>query len=645
MKMDDVLEMDLKQLMQMDVVVTSVSKRPQKLHEAASAIFVVTQEDIRRTGATTIMEALRIVPGLLVSRVDQNNYAISSRGFNERFISNRLLVLIDGRSVYNPNDAGVPWVRQDTVLEDIERIEVIRGPGAALWGSNAVDGVINIITKSSSVTQGILLSGGAGTEERGFGTLRYGGKVRETLSYRVYGKYRDRDDGKRSDGTDSFDDKQMYQGGFRSDWQINPKDQLTLQGDYYESDIEKDFASRFNSYTPPFNIPLKVTETISGGNFITHWNRVLENDSDIKFRAYYDRVKSKSAETGRRIIDQADLDFQHDFRLGKKQNISWGLNYRFVSFNQEDTIRVVGTSPKTHRFGFFIHDEITLIPQKWNLILGSKFSHNQFSGFEVQPNIRTVWTPHPKHTLWAAISRAVRIPSLGEDSLNDTRAGFVGPGSVNVVSRIIADGRTNAEDLLAYEVGYRTKISPEISLDIAAYMNQYDNLTFLKLGTPFPEAIPAPAHLVSPLIFESGLEGESYGVELNAEWKPFQDWLLAGSYSYNQVDIRSVPSLVFPTAQVEDEPNHLFNIRSYLALPFNLEFDTLLYFVSSNKARNLDSYTRLDLRVGWKPTKKVEFSLVGQNLLEEQHREFTDNRVSATETQRSFYAKATFRFK
>jgi iron complex outermembrane recepter protein len=641
---DDVLEMDLKQLMQMDVVVTSVSKRPQKLHEAASAIYVVTQEDIRRSGATNIPEALRMVPGLLVARVDQNHYAISSRGFSRQTVSNKLLVLMDGRTIYSPDNSGVRWLVQDTLLEDIERIEVIRGPGAALWGSNAVNGVINIITKTARATQGTLLTGGTGTEEKGFGALRYGGKIGEKFHYRAYGKYRDRDDGKRGDGTDSFDEKQAFQGGFRSDWQVNPKDHLTMQGDYYENQVEKDLRSQFVSFTAPITIPLKLTETNTGANFIARWNRILENESAFKVQAYYDRATKKDGIIPV-VINQADLDFQYDFRVGERQAVSWGLSYHFSNFDIPLGIQLFRVPPDNQLFGFFVHDEITLIPKTWSVILGSKFEYNEFSGLEIQPNIRTAWTPHPKHTLWAAVSRSSRIPGATEDGLKFNVSGANIAGFPFVV-RITGDGRTEAEKLLAYEAGYRAQIQENFSFDIAGYVFQYDNLIDFITGAPFTETVPGPTHTVSPLIYENALEGEVFGVEVSADWRPLDFWRLAGSYSYNTIDLRLTTNSVISSAEnPEGEPNHMFNIRSYLELPHDLEFDTLLYYVSKYTEREVDSYARLDLRLGWKPTPQFELSLTGQNLLEDQHPEFDDQIQLRSEVERSFIAKATFRFK
>lgn len=641
---DHVLEMDIRQLMQVGIEVTSVSKRPQKLHEAASAIYVVTQKDIRRTGAVNIMEALRIVPGLLVSKIDQNQYAISARGFNSQFGSNKLLVLMDGRTLYNPSFAGVFWVSQDTVLEDIDRIEVIRGPGAALWGSNAVAGVINIITKDSSKTQGTLVSGGAGTEEEGFGSLRHGGKLGEDFNYRVYGKYRKRDSGKDAFGNDAFDEKEMLQGGFRSDWQVNQKNHLTLQGDYYDFDAEDDTISRFNSFTFPFNQPAPTTSNFVGANFLARWNRTLDKTSNIILQTYYDRTQVDDFFiTDESIANQFDLDFQHNFQWGESQKISWGLNYHYTHFDIVENTALVFPNNDTSLFGLFVHDEITLVPKTWSVILGSKFEHNQFSGFEIQPNIRTVWTPNRKNTIWAAVSRAVRIPTEVEDGVKWNIFGI--PGAPNVITREIGSPELEAENLLAFELGYRAQISPKLSFDMTGYLNFYDDISDTVLGTAFVEASPAPLHVVQPLIRSNVLEGEAIGAELSVDWKPLNNWRLSGSYSYNYIDLRPTSNAFAGTGLVaEGEPNHLFNVRSYLDLPHNLELDLMLYYQSEFTSRNVDDFTRVDMRLGWKPIEEVEFSLVGQNLLDDQHPEFNNQAQFRTETERSFYAKATFRF-
>lgn len=652
---NDVLEMDLQQLMQMDVLVTSVSKRPQKLHEAASAVYVVTQEDIRRTGAVNLMEALRIVPGVLVSKINQNKFAVSVRGFNRGIGSDKLLVLIDGRSVYSPVSSGlnkgVRWVVQDVVLEDVERIEVIRGPGAALWGSNAVAGVINIITKSATETQGVLAAAGGGTEERAFGTLRYGGKLSQDFSYRIYGKYRDRDAGKLVNDTDSFDSKQMGQFGFRSDWQVNSQDHLTMQGDYYNQDTDLNLDNRFVSLAVG-SLPFKDIETNRGANFLTRWTRKLGDSSSFRFQAYYDRVETESGLPFSSKGDQVDLDFQHNFLIGERQNFSWGWDYRFVEFQfGESNIHKKPLETSSHLAGFFVHDEITIIPNRWNVIIGSKFEHNEYSGFEYQPNIRTVWTPHPNHTFWGAVSRAVRIPNALEEEGEFDALSI--PTVPTLIIREQNDGRTKAEELLAFEAGYKLNLpAKKINFDITAFLFNYDNLIEQAKGPTFLEVDPAPAHLVSLAINDNILKGEIYGLELSAEWQVLENWKLSGGYTFSMADLRPIstvplnvqPSGLFPDAAVEGEPNHIFNIRSYLNLPHDLELDTMFYYVDKNEGLNIPSYSRLDLRLGWNPTKKVELSLVGQNLLDGTHPELSEGIEIDSETERSFYVKGTFRF-
>ncbi len=646
-------QMDLQQLMQTEVVVTSVSKRPQKLHETASAIYVVTQEDIRRTGAVNIMEALRIVPGVQVSKINQNRYAISIRGFNRRLGSDKLLVLMDGRTLYSPSAAGVFWIGQDTMLEDIDRIEVIRGPGAALWGSNAVAGVINIITKSAHDTDGLLVSGGTGTEEKGFGSVRYAGEYKEGLNYRVYARYRDRDEGLRPNGNTGIDDKQMYIGGFRTDWQANPENHLTFQGDHYSLDAGLDFNSRFVSLSQG-NAPFQGTTTQRGSNFLARWDRYLEDASAFKVQAYYDRLLRKADGVPfDNVVEQADLEFQYDFLTefwSKTHNVSWGLNYRYTRFNFDHTEILELPDRDTNLFGFFIHDEISLVPDTWSLITGIKIEHNEFSGFEFQPSIRTVWTPNNRHTLWSAVSRAVRIPTVTEATAEVNRALI--PGAPPLLLRERNQNNLDAEELIAYEVGYRFKPIKELNFDATAYYFDYDKIIEFTTGPVFFEATPPPPHLVFPFKSDNSLKGEVFGFELAAQWQPLSNWRIAGSYTFTKIDLKPLLANVFnPGAfnsegdlDAEGEPEHIFNIRSYLNLPHNFEFDSFLYYVSRNSTRRIPAYTRVDLRLGWKPVDDLELSLVAQNLQDNAHPELTELLEASTETQRSFYFKVTMNF-
>ncbi|MDH3256070.1 MAG: TonB-dependent receptor [Nitrospinota bacterium] len=651
--------MDIHQLMQTEVTVTSVSKRPEPLHKAASAIYVLTQEDIRRSGAVTIMEALRMVPGVLVSKINQNRYAISIRGFNRRLGSDKLLVLMDGRSIYSPVSSGVFWIGQDTVLEDIERIEVIRGPGAALWGSNAVAGVINIITKSAGDTQGGLAAGGTGSEERGFGTLRYGSKLDNGLNYRVYGKYRDRDDGKAADGSNAFDDKQIGQGGVRSDWQINKKDLLTMQGDYYRLNSDLDFRSRFVSLADG-SAPFQGTNVQEGANFLTRWNRVMDDASSYQLQFYFDHLKRKSGIPSDTVVNQYDIDFQHNLpfqTFQKSHNFSWGLNYRYVHFDRERSNIVEISRQESHLASLFLHDEIELIPDELSLILGTKIEYNVFTGFEFQPSVRTAWNPHPDHTVWAAFSRAVRLPNLSEENYNINRIlipapGFLGTGNPTLLQET-NDGRTDAEVLLAYELGYRFKASKKLNFDITAYYFDYDNLIEINDGVPTQFFQPGPpVHDIFPVFNDNSLEGEVYGAEVSGQWQVFRNWRLSGSYSFAEIQLRPLPGFsISPNAfnndgdfEAEGEPKHIFNIRSYLNLPYNLELDTMYYYVSKNRSRSIPEYGRLDVRLGWQPTKNVDLSFVAQNLLDPSHPELNEFLEVESETQRSYYLKVTLNF-
>ncbi len=658
---DEIFEMDIHQLMQTEVTVTSVSKRPELVHKAASAIYVLTGEDIRRAGAVNIMEALRMVPGVLVSKVNQNRYAISIRGFNQRFGSDKLLVLMDGRSIYSPVAAGVFWIGQDTVLEDIDRIEVIRGPGAALWGSNAVAGVINIITKSAGETQGGLVAGGAGTEERGFGTLRYGGKLENGLNYRVYGKYRDRDDGKMVGGGDSFDDKQIGQGGFRTDWQIDHQNQLTVQGDYYRLESDLDFRSRFISLSAG-SAPYQGPNHQEGANILTRWTRTMEDSSSFQLQMYYDRLKRKSGVPFDNVVDQFDIDFQHNLSFAEVHNFIWGLNYRYINYDLETTNIINNNRDNSNLASLFLHDEISLIPKKLSMILGLKIEYNSFTDFEYQPSVRAAWNPSPNQTVWAAFSRAVRLPTVDDQNIKVNQV-LVPAAQAMLPADLFIQQITNAgaksEELLAYELGYRAKIGEKLNFDLTGFYYDYDNLLESNEANFFFD--PGLGLFVGNVLNDNSVKGEVYGVELSAQWQVRRNWRLAGSYSYIETELHpfpgsSIDQFLFNSEgqlEAELEPNHIFNIRSYLNLPYNLELDTFYYYVSSRSTRispntnifqSIPEYGRLVVRLGWKPRKNIDLSFVAQNLLDPAHPELSELLEVDSETPRSFYLKATFKF-
>jgi iron complex outermembrane receptor protein len=645
----DLTELSLEDLM--DIEITSVAKKAQKLSEAAAAVFVITQEDIRRSGATSIPEALRMAPGLEVARIDANKWAVTSRGFNGRF-ANKLLVLIDGRTVYTPLYSGVYWDMKDTLLEDIDRIEVIRGPGASLWGANAVNGVINIITKSAKDTQGGLIVAGAGTEEQGFGAVRYGGKLGQDIDSRAYVKYFDRDSGVFSSGENGADQWDILRAGFRMDWQRSGPDALTLEGDIYDGEAGVTVVTKsFDPYAPP---TLDEDDSISGANLLCRWKHSVSDSSEVALQVYYDRTERNGVVLDQ-IHDTFDLDLQQQFAPGKRHEIVWGLGYRFVSDDIRNTF--YGSWDPDSRdddlFSGFVQDDITLIKNRLRLTLGSKFEHNDYTGSEIQPNGRLMWTPHDGHSIWTAVSRAVRTPSRTEEDgrLNTT---VLAPGSLlplfpgyGVVS-LFGDGDYESEELLAYELGYRAQPTDQFSVDIAAFFNDYSNLRTLEPGNPFLEVSPSPAHLVFPFTVGNKMDGETYGVEVAADWRASDWWRIQASYTYLQIQLdldRDSGDTLSESAE-GDSPHHQVSLRSSMDIVSDLALDLWVRYVDDLPSQDVDSYITLDVRLGWKLHEDVELSVIGQNLLDDHHPEYKPEFIDTipTEVQRSVYGKVTWQF-
>src|SRR5882757_2401336 len=644
----DVTAMSMEDLMNMQV--TSVSKRTQKVADAAAAIFVITQEDIRRSGATSIPEALRLVPGLEVARIDENKWAIGSRGFNGRF-DNKLLVLIDGRSVYTPLFSGVYWNVQDVLLEDIDRIEVIRGPGATLWGANAVNGVINIISKKAKDTQSAIVTAGAGTEERGSGGVRYGSKIGDT-SYRAYGKYFNWGPSLYSNGTTAHDGWDALRGGFRADWTPAGSNSLTLQGDIYQSKYGETLT--VPSLNAPYSNTFPNNGKYSGGNILGRWNHSSEGSS-MSLQMYYDNTTIADNSL---FVDHQnifDMDFQDGFHLGNSQQFVWGLGYRSIR-DRNDSSFSVSLQPNQltlNHFSAFVQDEISLVNNRLRLTFGSKFEHNDFTGFEVQPNARLLWTLTPNQSVWTAVSRAVRTPALTEEGLRLTQAVVppAAPGNPTpfpAVITVFGSHQFQSEDLLAYELGYRVQATSSLSADIATFYNNYSNLRTAEPGAPFLEGSPVPTDIVVPFVAGNKMGGGTYGVELFADWRVVPKWRLVGSYSYLQMNIRKNANSLDPTNDSPNgsSPRHQWYVRSSIDLPKHFEHDTTLRFVDHLASLNIPSYYSLDAHVGWRPIPQVEFSIGGQNLLDNQHLEFIPDFINTapTDVKRTVYGSMTFRF-
>jgi iron complex outermembrane receptor protein len=576
----------------MNVVVTSVSRRAEPLSHAASAIQVITSEDIRRSGATSLPEALRLASNLQVAQVDSREWAISARGFNGT-IANKLLVLIDGRTVYTPLFSGVFWDVQDVMLEDINRIEVISGPGATLWGANAVNGVINVITKSPQDTQGLLVSGGAGGALDGFGSARYAGTGGKGLSYRVYGKGFDRQASVVPvTGLDAADDWQMGQGGFKVEWENSSENRFSLQGDVYGGQM---------------TMPAGSDAYLNGGNVMGRWSRTLSPTSDIRLKVYFDRTYRDNPGDFAEGLNTYDAEFQHRILIGRRHNVVWGLSYRLLDdhLRNSASLAFLPADDVAQRYGGFIQDEIGLVPERLTLVVGTKVEHNEFVGFEIQPSGRLNWRMGQRGTLWAAVSRALRAPSrLDRDLFAPGQPPYFLAGGANF----------HSEELIAYELGYRLQ-HRALMLSLASFYNRYDGLRSLEQQNP-----PNPL----PLVIGNGAEGESYGAELTAEYKVADAWRIRAGYTEMRVNLWAKPTSTDPSAGANESfsPDRQFSLNSSVDLPLDLRVDGGLRYVGEIANQQLPSYTELDARLTWSPTDQLDLSLVGQNLLHRRHAEF-----------------------
>ena len=636
----DLTAMSLEELANIEV--TSVAKKEQKLSQAAAAVYVITQEDIRRSGATSIPEALRMAPGLDVARIDANKWAVSSRGFNGQY-SNKMLVLIDGRSVYSPLFSGVYWNVQDLLLEDIERIEIIRGPGATMWGANAVNGVINIISRHARETQGGLATAGAGSEEQGFGGLRYGGKLGSKAYYRIYTKYFKRNHLRTPSDLAAADEWHSERGGFRMDWEPSDKDSLTVQGDLYGGRNGQTLTSF--SLEPPYTQTLDDRLETSGDDVLARWKRRFSGSSDMALQLYYDRYQRGDAVFGE-TRDTIDLDFQHRFVPSSRQEILWGLGHRFTTDRIEGTA-IASIQPDrrgANLYSAFLQDEVELVRDRLRLAVGSKLEHNDYTGLEVQPSARILWEPRPRHAAWASIARAVRTPSRGEQDGRVNFAAFPGPEGLPLLLFVSGNRRLRSEDLLAYELGYRLQPSPRFSLDLATFYNDYSNLVTIDVGAPFFEPAPAPPHVAVPARLDNTQKGHTYGLEIAARFNPAERWRLSAGYTrYTGLPVSSGDASANITGG--DSPPHQAQLRSYLNLTRNAQLDTAFYYVHSLRELQIPSYTRLDTRLGWRLTQDLDVSLVLQNLLDSRHPEFVSEVfVRRTEIGRSIYGRITWRF-
>jgi iron complex outermembrane receptor protein len=644
------VETPIEELMQMQV--TSASKKLENLSDAAASIFVITDEDIRRSGVTSIPEALRLSPGVEVARQDSHTWAISSRGFNDEF-ANQLLVLIDGRSVYTPLFAGVYWDVQDLMLEDIQRIEVIRGPGATLWGANAVNGVINITTKSAKDTQGVLLSGGVGSEEVGFGA-RYGMQVHENGYLRVYGKWFNRDESVMPNGADANDAWSMNRGGFRYDYIPTAQNALTLQGDLYQGTLDQRVAQA--ALPPDYLIQNNDDVDVSGFDVLGKWVHTFHDNSELALKVYFDhtwRDRVVFAETRNTF----DIDLQHRIKIGERNDIVWGLGFNMSADDLNNTF-MVSFDPQdrtTYLYSAFVQDEITLIEKKLRLTLGTKVEHNDYTGWEVQPSARLSYNiaenSAAKQTAWLSASRAISTPSRAEHNIRINQQvipGAFSPLGADTVVSLDGSSAMVSKELIGFELGYRLQALERFTTDIAAFYNIYDKQRSIS-GPGAPDFVTYAPAITLPFTIGNDLSGETYGFEIANTFNATKWWRIRANYSFLKVNMHVDNGANDPIGlegAEHDSPVHQVAIRSLMDLPLDFELDGGMRYVDSLSNRGVPSYIVGDVRLGWRsPKRHWEVSITGQNLFDT-HKEFAPSYIptQVTEVETSVFAKVTFRY-
>ena len=601
----------------MDIEVMSVSKRPEKLTEVASAIQVITQKDIRNAGVKTLPEALRLAPNLQVAQINSSQWAISARGFNNA-LANKLLVLIDGRTVYTPLYAGVFWDVQNLLLEDVDRIEVISGPGGTLWGANAVNGVINIITKNAKDTKGLFVEGAIGTSLPGLGSLRYGGKLAKNLSYRVYGTGFKMGNTTDTNGVKADDQWPIIQGGVQLDWDVSRNDKLSLQQNTY--------------YDKPNPDGGDTSIVARGDNITARWDHsVPSGKSGFQLQLYYDHTWRDFGNNFTENLKTYDIDWQNRYQVGQKHVLTYGLNFRMMD-HKVTNLKLFAFLPefkRLYRYSTFVQYEMMLIRERLRFTIGSKVEHNNYTGLEYQPNARLTWTPAKNQTVWTAVSRAVRTPArIDRDFFLYLAPNF---------AFISGNNGFVSENMLAYELGWRLQPWENLSFSLATFYNVYDNIRSVEPGPP-------PFNL--PITFGNGVKGKTYGVELSATYQLTSWWNLRGGYTFLKKDlsVKSGSKDMNKGSAESNDPQHQFLIQSAVDISGRVQLGTVIRYVDKLPKPRVRSYMGLDLRAAWNLSKTIELSIVGQDLLDNRHLEFIPSSPAPREMERNVYGKIICRF-
>lgn len=641
----DLTQFTLEELMNLEVVL--VSKKYENLFETTAASYVISPEDIQHTGSTSLPELLRLSPGFAVARIDANKWAISSRGFNGVF-ANKLQVLIDGRSVYSPLFSGVFWNYQELVLEDISQIEIIRGPGATLWGSNAVNGIINVRTKPAEETQGGLFSVLTGTGERLLTTLRYGGKIGSHLFYRFDTKYSKHNPLVDSSGATAADGWTGQRGAFRLDWYPQSRSQLTVQGDYYTDEVGQ-MVNIIPAENQPFYRRIDTVATDAGGNLRVRLTHQFTPKNDVAFQFYYDTFTRHDVILNL-ITRTLDFDFQHRIEFRPTHELVWGMGYRRVNDETGGTFyfSLNPARAKIDMFNAFLQDELNFFRDRLRIIFGSKLEHQNFTGLEIQPNFRLLYLPNPNRAGWLAVSRAVRIPTRVETDVFSVR-GLEYTRGIPVFGIMLGNPDFQSEVLHAYELGCRANLNRTFSVDLALFYNDYRRLRNYETGAWEYKFSPPPAHGSAYFQIDNNMTGCSWGGEILIKMKPAPCCYLEASYSNLQLHVALKNTNIFYAFSKGTEgesPEHQAQLRGSFHLPRAFTFDFGFRFVDKIPTNQIKHYYNLDAQITWQVIQNVKFAVVGQNLLQAQHTEYSPSYddIQAAWVSRGFSGKLQIQF-
>ncbi|MGA8871264.1 MAG: TonB-dependent receptor plug domain-containing protein [Candidatus Acidiferrales bacterium] len=602
----DLTNLSIEDLMKVEV--TSASKKAETLSKAPAAIYVITGDDIRRGGFSSVPDALRSVPGLYVVQQSAHVWLVSARGFSSTF-NDRMLVLIDGRVVYSPTFGGVYWDVQDPPLEDIDRIEVIRGPGGTLWGANAVNGVINIITKEAAKTQGPQVTTSGGANEGYAGRVRYGGSAGDNFAYRVYGTSNYWLPTVDAAGADNYDAWTISQGGMRFDWNLSSKDIVTFDGEGYSGRV-RDVVSVFSPTSAP--VALATDTVVKGGHVLARWKHTSSERSSTEVLGFCDWTERIAAiDTGYRST--CDVELQHDYTFSARQTLTMGGGILTTAdtWPASFTISFVPASQRDTTYSGFIQYDVSLVPDKLRVIAGSKFEHNDYTGFEYQPQIRAVWTPNSSNTLWGAYSRAVRTPAEIEEGLRDREFEI----SEMPPTFVLVEGHPGMESeiLHAAELGYRYEWKPKFSVDAAIYYNSYSRL--LGLSAPGAAIVnPSPLYVDLPVSLYNPGGAQTHGLELSLNYAPVRRWTLSAAIT--EVRGTSIANAGFPA--VAANPEHQLNVQSRFDLTRHLNFDAAYYYYDAIHDA-LPTVNRVDVGVSTNNIRGFTYSVWGRNLQQDRH--------------------------